>query len=70
MPYKADPTWESKRLVAGLIAVAAAVATAYGIDIDEAFLTDVVIAVSMAVTAVLAVWSKIKERKKVDDADK
>lgn len=69
MPYKSDPWYASKRLIAGIAAIVALVAGLLGVEISEVEIGEALSALGSGVVAVLVVWSKIREKGKTEDAE-
>lgn len=67
MPYKSDPWWMSKRLYAALAAIVVIVASAVGLETDQASVVEVLTVLGGALAGFLAFWSKLKERKKLKE---
>ncbi len=70
MPYKADPWYTSKRIYAGILMIAALIASLFGYHVSEdeqAALADILVAIGTGVAAVLAIVSKILERNKIKE---
>ncbi|MFA5387206.1 MAG: hypothetical protein WC322_02310 [Candidatus Paceibacterota bacterium] len=67
MNTNTDPWYLSKRIYAAVVMVIALIASLFGLDLGEETQSSIVeafVAIAAGVSALLAVWSKIREAKK------
>lgn len=57
------PWWKSKGVIGGLVAIIAGLGGLFGLDVDQAALTDILLQLSAAVGGVVAVVGRFKAQK-------